>query len=188
MSFLQRLFGNDAERTCEEGLSALGRRDFATAARAFLSCSESSRRESTIRLARFHLAECHTQLALAAWTRGEYEQARDEIEVGLAYAHPTVERHLIAAQIARRVDDLPSAAYHVESALERVPDHEHALALYALQCYELGRTDEALANVEALRTLDGRVRRFREAHERGDHDAAATHLEAVAAGYPESLV
>ena len=188
MSLFGRLFGLDAERSCEDGLSALDRRDFEAAARAFHLCEEESRREATVRLARFHLAECHTQLALAAWEEGNFEKARDEIEVAVAYAQPTAERQLIAAQIARRLGDSKGAAYHVEAALERVPDHEHALALQALHCYEEGREEEAIEKAAILQSLDGRVRRFREAHERGDRDAAAGHLAAVAAGYPDSLM
>ncbi len=188
MSFFGRLFGSNPEESCEEGLAALDRRDFESATRAFTTCLESSNRESTVRLARFHLAECHTQLAESAWTRGEYARARDEIEVALSYAHPTAERHLIAAQIARRIDDRADAAYHLEAALQRSPGHEQALALQALGWYEEGRVEGALANAEALLLIDGRAARFREAHARGDKDAAKAHLLAVATGFPQSLV
>lgn len=188
MSLFRRFLRLDAESICDEGLSALSRRDYAAAAQAFESCVETSRRESTVRLARFHLAECHTQLGLKAWRQGETEKARDEIEVALAYTQPTAERHLIAAQMARRLGDRASVAHHVESALARLPDHEPSLALAALYSYEEGRTDEALARAETLPSVDGRLRRFREAHERGDRTTAVSHLAAVAAGYPDSLL
>ncbi len=188
MSLFGRWFGLDAEASCDEGLSALDRRDYELAARAFKVCAEGSRRASTVRLARFHLAECHTQIALSAWARGEAAQARDEIEVALAYTQPTAERHFIAAQIARRLGARAEAAHHVDAALAYVPDHEPALALRALHLYEDGRVDEAVEHARTLPGVDGRLRRFREAHARGDHAAAETHLAAVAAGYPESLI
>ena len=188
MSLFRRLLGLDAEDACEEGLSALGRRDFEKAAEAFGTCAESSRREATVRLARFHLAECHTQLARAAWRKGEAARAGEEIEVALAYAQPTAERHLIAAQIARHRGDREAVDRHTQAALARLPGHEPSLALYALHLYEEGRTEEALERAETLPSLDGRLRRFREAHERGDREAATVHLAAVAAGYPDSLI
>lgn len=166
----------------------MSRRDYSTAAQAFQACAESSHREATVRLARFHLAECHTQLALAAWRRGESEQAWEQIEAGIATSQPTAERHLIAAQMARRLGDNASARHHVEAALARLPDHEPSLALAALQHYEEGRTDEALAKAETLPSVDGRLRRFHEAHAKGDRTTAASHLAAVAAGYPDSLL
>lgn len=132
MSLIGRWFGIDGERACEEGLAAIGRRDFSAAAQAFRRCEQLSRREATVRLARFHLAECHAQLALASWEKGNFGTAREEIETSLGYTNPTPERLLIAAQIARRVDDPNGAACHLECALERVPDHPHALALRAL--------------------------------------------------------
>ena len=188
MSLFRRMLGLDSENACDEGLAALGRRDFAAAAGAFHVCIDSSRRESTMRLARFHLAECHTQLALAAWDRGDVEEARQEIEAALSHAQPTAERHLIAAQMARRAGDRQDVVRHTEAALSRVPDHEPALALSALHFYEEGLMKEAMARASTLPVLDSRLRRFHEAHERGDRHAAASHLAAVAAGYPDSLL
>ena len=188
MSFLQTLFRSKPEATCDAGLSALDRRDFASAVKAFESCLDDTRRPSTVRIARFHLAECHTRLALSAWDAGEIERAGEEIEVALAYALPTAERHLIAAQISRRLDDRMGAARHVEAALSRVPDLEPAVALDALQCYEEGRTEEAIAKAAVLPELDSRLHRFFEAHEQGDRDSAVIHLAAVATGYPDSLI
>ncbi len=188
MSFLGKLFGVSPEKSCDEGLAALDRRDFAAAAEAFRACVEGSSRQSTVRIARFHLADCHTHLAEAAFIEEDYERARDEIDVALAYALPTAERHLVAAQIARRLNDPVDEAYHLRAALEKNPEHEQALVLQALNWYEEGRIEEAVANADALPEYDGRLRRFREAHERGDREAAAGHLLAVAAGYPESLL
>ena len=188
MSLFGRLFGVDAEARCDEGLSALDRRDYEAAVRAFRACAEGSRRPATVRLARFHLSECHTQLALAAWRRGNARGALSEIEGALAASTPTAERHFIAAQIARRLGARNDVAHHVESALGYVPEHEAARVLYALHLYEEGRVDEAIERTEALPSVDGRLRRFREAHARGDRNAAEGHLAAVAAGYPESLI
>ena len=188
MSFLGKLFGLSPEKSCDEGLAALDRRDFAAAADAFRACVEGNSRQSTVRIARFHLAECHTQLAEAAFRSNDLERARDEIDVALAYAQPTAERHLIAAQIARRLNDRAGAAFHLDAAVEKSPHHEQALVLQALGWYEEGRVEDAVANADALPGYDSRLRRFREAHERGDREAAAGHLLAVAAGYPESLL
>lgn len=188
MSILGRWFGTDAETSCNEGLSALDRRDYDAAARLFKTCAESSRRAATVRIATFHLAECHTQIALSAWSRGEAGRAQKEIEIALAYAQPTAERHFIAAQIARRLGARADATHHVNSTLARVPEHQAALALRALHLYEDGHVDEAAHQAENLPNFDGRLRRFYEAHRRGDHSEAETHLAAVAAGYPESLI
>ena len=188
MSFFSALFRSNPESTCDAGLSALDRRDFGAAAEAFESCLKETHRTSTVRIARFHLAECHTQLALVAWKVGDFEKSREEIEVALAYTQPTAERHLIAAQIARRIGDAQDATRHIEAALSRIPNLEPAVALYALQCYEEGRTEEAVAKAAILPGLDGRLQRFFEAHEQGDQSAATEHLTAVATGYPESLL
>ena len=107
MSFLGKLFGLNPEKSCDEGLAALDRRDFAAAADAFRACVEGNTRQSTVRIARFHLADCHTHLAEAAFRAEDYEKARDQIDVALAYAQPTAERHLVAAQIVRRLKDRP---------------------------------------------------------------------------------
>ena len=188
MSLFRRWFGYDPEDFCKEGLSALDRRDFEAAAKAFQTCAESSDREATIRLARFHLAECHAQIAEAHYRSGDYDKARDEIDVSLAYAKPTAERHLLAAQIARRLNDRQSAAYQLDCVLAQRPTHEEALALRALEWYEEGHVDEALAAAGALPRHDSRLIRFHEAHERGDRTAATAHLSAVATGYATTLV
>ena len=188
MSFFSALFRPKPLSDCDAGLAALDRRDFAAAAEAFENCLRECRDAATIRIARFHLAECHTRLALLAWEAHEVEKARAEIDVALASNPPTAERHLIAAQISRRDGDPVGATRHIEAALACIPDLEPALALYALQCYEEGRTEEALTKAATLPGFDGRLHRFFEAHEQGDRDAATAHLAAVAAGYPDSLI
>jgi tetratricopeptide (TPR) repeat protein len=188
MSLFAKWFKPNPEKFCDEGLAALDRRDFAAAAKAFRECVETTSRESTVRIARFHLAECHAYLAEAAFGEGDFMRAREEMEMALSYAQPTAERHLIAAQIARRLEDREGAEFHLAAALEKDPTFEQALALQALSRYEAGRIDEAIADADALPENDGRLRRFREAHERGDRTAATGHLIAVAAGYPDSLL
>ena len=188
MSLFRRWFGYDPEEFCREGLSALDRRDFEVAAKAFQSCAESSDREATIRLARFHLAECHAQMAGASYRAAEYEKARENIDASLTFAKPTAERHLLAAQISRRLNDRQGAAHQLDCVLLQIPGHEEALALRALEWYEEGHVDKALATAEALPRHDSRLLRFQEAHERGDRTAAVAHLSAVATGYATNLV
>lgn len=169
----------DAETDYELGLNALDHRDFETAADAFRTCIEVGQKESTVRLARFHLAECYTQLAEVAFRQADYEDARDMIELAFVYAQATAERHLLAARIARRLEDHREASLHLRSALMRAPEHPQAVALQAATWYEEGRTDDALGMAEDLE--DGRVQRFYEAHERGDRNAALGQLLAIAA-------
>lgn len=188
MSFFARWLGFDGEEQCELGLAALDRRDFATAARAFETCAQSSRKESTIRLSKFHLAGCLTHLAETAFRNGDYEEALDQIERALSYSTATAERHLIAAQTSLRLGDREQANLHLDAALAKDSQNEQALALRALTLYEEGREEEALARAETLPPLDSHVRHFREAHVRGDRKAAMAHLRAVAAGYPASLL
>ena len=188
MFLFKKLFGTSPEDVCDEGLYALDRRDYDAAVRSFANCVEVGRRESTVRIARFHLAECRTQLSLRAWDQGDADAAYEEIERALASTPPTAERHLIAAQIARKLDDRAGVAVHIEAALALIPNLEPAVAMIALHLYEEGRIEEAVAKTEALPGLDGRLRRFHEAHESGDRQTAVAHLAAVAAGYPDSLL
>lgn len=180
MSKLGKWFGFDTEEICEEGFAALDRKDYEEAANAFETCIQESKNESTIRLAKFNLAECYAKMAIADFHRAKYEKAQTEIEQALNYASPTSERHLWAARIARRLEMTDEADYQIERALTLSPAHPQALALQAATYYEEGRTDEALASAEVLPNEDARLDRFREAHARGDRWMAVAHLLALA--------
>ena len=181
MSTLGKWFGFDTDEICEEGFAALDRKDFEEAARAFETCLRESDNESTVRLARFNLAECYTQRAIASFHQAHYERAQIEIEKSFQFAWPTADRHLWAARIARRLDSPEEADYQIERALALSPTHPQALALQAATFYEEGRTDEALARAEILPPDDdARVERFRDAHARGDRLTAVAHLLALA--------
>jgi tetratricopeptide (TPR) repeat protein len=181
MSRLGKWFGFDTDEICEEGFVALERKNFEEAARAFETCLRKSDSESTVRLARFNLAECYTQMAIADFHRARYEQAQIEIEKSFRFGWPTADRHLWAARIARRLESPQEADYQIERALMISPNHPQALALQAATFYEEGRTDEALASAEILPPDDdARVERFRDAHARGDRRTAVAHLLALA--------
>ncbi len=180
MSKLGKWFGFDTEEICEEGFAALDRKEYEEAASAFETCIRESKSESTIRLARFNLAECYAQMAVADFHRAKYERAQTEIERSLAFSSPTSERHLWAARIARRLEMTDEADYQIERALTLSPANPQALALQAATYYEEGRTEEALASAEVLPNQEARVDRFREAHARGDRLTAVAQLLALA--------
>ncbi|RYG24922.1 hypothetical protein EON82_08990 [bacterium] len=181
---IAKWLGLDTEDDCERGLEALDRRDFQAAAEAFRSCIESSSRESTVRLARFHLAECYTQLAESAFRQADYEVAKEDIELAFVYAQATAERHLLAARIARRLEDHREASLHLRSALMKAPENPQALALQAAAWYEEGRTDQALEIAHDIHD-DGRVTQFYEAHEKGDRRTAIGQLLSISAAPPD---
>ena len=172
--------GFDTESVYEDGLTALNRHDYEAAAQAFKTCIETGTQESTVRLARFHLAECYSQFAEEEYRHAEYEKAWDEIELSFALAHPTAERHLLAARIARRLGNRDEATSHLDSALTMAPEHTQALALQVAAWYEEGRTDEAISHAAALRDDEGRHEQFLTAHRQGDRNAALGYLLALA--------
>jgi len=180
MSKLGKWFGFDTEEICERGFAALDRKDFEEAASAFEICVKESGNESTVRLARFNLAECYAQMAAQDFHRANYQRAQQEIERSLSQALPTAERHLLAARIARRLEQPYEADYQLDQALERSPSHPQALALQAAGWYEEGRIEEAIARAEVLPNEDARVERFKEAHARGDRLTAVAQLLALA--------
>jgi tetratricopeptide (TPR) repeat protein len=181
---IAKWLGLDAETDYERGMNALDLRDFEAAADAFRTCIEVGQKEATIRLARFHLAECYTHLAESAFRQADYESAQEIIDLAFVYAQANAERHLLAARIARRLEDHREASLHLRSALMKAPEHPQALALQAATWYEEGRTDDALGMAEDLHD-DGRIRRFYEAHERGDRTGALGQLLAIAAAPPD---
>lgn len=181
MSFIGKWLGFDTEEICEEGLAALDRRDFEAAAEAFHACLDGDPKESTQRLTRFHLGECHAQLAAEAFRGADYDRAQHEIETSFAYAMPTAERLVLAARIARRLGDRRAATDHVERALARAPQHAEANALRAVNLYEEGHAEDALHQIENVAQDDARVDQAKQAHAQGDRDAALRQLVAIAA-------
>ncbi len=93
-------------------------------------------------------------LARAYGSLGDFEAARDELEIYVAFESDNVQARVDLAEMYFRLEDYPRAEQEVENALRISSDNANAHLLKGVILLRLDRSDEARAEFEEVIKLD----------------------------------
>jgi len=173
MSLLGKWFGFARDEVFEEGMAAYDRGEYEEAIDAFEECLDDAD-PSIARLARFYLADSHSQAGQKQLAAGSAAEALECFESALRLNPDYPDLNLGAARACRELGQAGRARVFLRRALRKNPRYGEAMALEAALIYEDGQYAEGLDRAAEVLESEpclgsDRYRAALDAHERGDH-------------------
>ena len=184
MSFVGKWFGFGRDLNFDDGVRAYEKRAIAEAIARFRAAITGSRDQSVRERAKSYLAGCFGKLAMEAWQKRDFDQARQFLLEGVDLRPGFADLWLKLGQIELILGELDSAVGRMERALAINPDYANAQYWRGLADFRVTKGERGLAVMEYAVDLDPRLNTpaWREgltAHGQGDWEQAYASFKEV---------
>lgn len=184
MSFVGKWFGFGRDLNFDDGVRAYEKRSIADAIARFRAAITGSRDQSIRERAKSYLAGCFGKLAVEAWRRRDFDQARQYLLEGVELRPGFADLWLKLGQIELVLGELDAAVGRMDKALAINPDYANAQYWRGMADYRIEKGAQGLAMMERAVAADSRMDTpdWQEgllAHARGDWEAAYASFKEV---------
>ncbi len=184
MSFVGKWFGFGRDLNFDDGVRAYEKRAIADAIARFRAAITGSRDQSIRERAKSYLAGCFGKLAVDAWQKRDFDQARRFLLEGVELRPGFADLWLKLGQIELILGELESAVDRMETALAINPEYANAQYWRGLAEYRLHKGQAGVEMMEHAVASDSRLAtsEWKEglaAHHKGDWESAYASFKEV---------